>query len=400
MSVPLLKLAWRCARAATRGLVIRNYREYCDAPPRRRALLSYLMHPLLPPARLRPRTLFSPFGIAQEIPRALNEMGYSVDIVNFDNTRWAPRPNYDLFIGHGAVNFERLAQALPRETTKIYFSTGLHWAESNRRQAARLHDLAMRTGCVLAPEREIVIDEHRAYSIADAIIYLGNARAGQTYAAFPSYRGINNASYPDAWKAQSKDYTAGRNHFLFYEGPGNVHKGLDRVIEAFSELPLELHVCQRIQPEFERAYRPLLASAPNIHLHGFIRQRSACFYELASRCNWVLSATCAEGQPGSIVEMMAHGLIPILPDTANIDLGPWGIPLPGCSSEQIAQTCRAASELSPAVCENMSRQVIAETQRHYSVEYFRASFTQAVRAILKEAPAPSPVHTAEPAFHE
>ena len=390
-----LKSIWHAGRFLTTGWVIRNYREYCRVKPHRRALLSYIVQPLLPPARFRDRVLFSPFGIAQEIPRALNEMGYSVDIVNFNNKRWQPRGSYDLFIGHGALNFERLAAALPRDTKKIYFATGLYWKEGNRREAERLYDLAMRTGWLLPPERCVSLDEDRANSLADGIVQLGNARAGETYAAFGNPHGINNASYPAAWDGwRTKDYAAGSQHFLFYEGPGNVHKGLDRILEAFAALPLHLHVCQHIQPPFGRVYRRLLSGAPNIHVYQFIRQRSAQFYDLARRCNWALSATCGEGQPGSIVEMMAHGLIPILPETANIDLGAWGIPLPGCSALQIAETCSAASAIPAAECQSMAGQVIEETRARYSVEHFRRSFQNAVRNIAEGAPTQAPARPA------
>ena len=387
MNIRLLKYAWHAARTMTNGIVIRNYREYCSGRPRGRALFSYLTQPLLPPTRFRDRVLFSPFGIAQEIPRALNELGYSVDIVSFDNTRWLPRSNYDVFIGHGAVNFERLAQALDPQTKKIYFASGLYWKEYNQRAAERMYDFTRRTGWMVPHGRGTVLDEDRANCLADGIIYLGNAHVGRTYAGFRNVHGINNASYPVTWKGwQTKDYAAGRQHFLFYQGPGNIHKGLDRVLEAFAGLPLHLHVCQQIEPTFGRAYERLLSSSRNIHVYQFIHQRSEQFYDLMLRCNWVLSATCCEGQPGSIIEAMAHGLIPILSVGANMDLGSWGISLPDCSPEQIAHSCLAASAISSAECRSKANGVIAETRQRYSIENFRDSFQKVFSAIVDGAP--------------
>lgn len=383
----VLRSLSRSLRRATNRLVIRNYREYCTGTPHRRALVSYLMHPLLLPARFRHKLLFSPFGIAQEIPRALNEMGYAVDIVAFDNIHWRPRGGYDLFIGHGGINFERLADAVGPSATKIYFASGLYWKEWNRRVAERLSELAQRTGWLLPPERAISHDEETANAMADATIHLGNAHAGASYAHLPNIHGINNAAYPVTWGGWgSKDYGHARSGFLFYQGPGNVHKGLDRILEAFAGAPqLELHVCQDIEPRFRKVYEGLLAGAPNIHVHGFIAQRSAAFYDLARRCSWVLSATCAEGQPGSVIEAMAHGLIPIVPESANIDIGSWGIRLQDCSVLQIAATCAAVCEISASTCEAMAQATVAETLQKYSVENFRRSFKDAVQNALKGA---------------
>jgi glycosyltransferase involved in cell wall biosynthesis len=389
----LYKHLWHVGRAATRNWTIRNYREYCAGAPGKRALLSYLIHPLLPPTRFRDRALFSPFGIAQQIPRALNELGYSVDIVNFDNTCSSPRGEYDLFIGHGGLNFEHLTSAVGPAVKKIYFASGLHWKVWNEREAERLYELTLRTGHLLPPERIVPSSEGRAYDLSDGIIYLGNAHAGASYNGCHNLHGINNAFYPVAGDVRTMvDFAAGRQHFLYFNGPGNVHKGLDRVLEAFARLPkLHLHVCQQIQPAFRQAYASLLASAPNIHIHGFVRQRSRAFHDLVRCCNWILSATCAEGQPGSVIEMMAHGLIPILPYAANIDLGDWGIHLTDCSIERVRSVCAEASEISDARARAMSEAVVLQMQQHYSIEAFRRNFRNAVSAIVSWTASAEPV---------
>jgi glycosyltransferase involved in cell wall biosynthesis len=383
-----VRSVWHAVRRFTKGMVVSDYREYCAGRPYRRALVSYIVHPLLLPARFRQRVIFSPFGIAQEIPRALNEMGYSVDIINYDNTHWRPHRKYDLFIGHGAANFEQLAATLGPDTKKTYFASGLHCKIWKLLQAERAREFMERTGHVLRQDSTITFDEELAYRLATGIIYLGNLNAGASYAGLPNIHGINNSFYPVTWDGwKTKDYGAGRMEFLFFQGHGNIHKGLDRVIEAFAATPhLHLHVCQDVQPAFRRAYEGILSRADNIHLYGFIRQRSDKFYELARRCNWILSATCAEGQPGSVIEMMAHGLIPIVPEAANINLDWWGVPLANCAPQRIAGTCLMASEIAAAECHAMSNAVIAETRQRYSIEHFRRSFQKAVQTIMSTEP--------------
>ena len=138
--------------------VIRDYDEFCQGKPARRALLSYLVLPLLPPSAFRDRIKFSNRGIAQEIPRVLNELGYSVDIVNYDNRSWFPDRPYDLFIGHGGINFEPICQRLSGRTVRIYFATGIYWREWNANNGKRAADLVSRRGLTLSSYRAIEHD--------------------------------------------------------------------------------------------------------------------------------------------------------------------------------------------------------------------------------------------------
>ncbi|MEK7751619.1 MAG: hypothetical protein AAB654_06850 [Acidobacteriota bacterium] len=371
------------ARRLAERLTITGYREYCAGPPAGRALLSYMVSPLLPPPRWRDKVLFSNRGLAQEIPRALNELGYELDILHYENTAWTPKRHYDLFVGHAAYNFCRIAEALGESAVRIYFSTGIYWREWNRREAERFYELAVRSGYFLPADRAIAQSEEEANSRADGIIFLGNREVAHTYARFTNAIGLNNAAYPVLWDGVVKqEYGPGRSHFLFFSGRGNVHKGLDLLLEAFVDTGLHLHICQHLEPAFRRVYKQELEGAPNIHPHGYIPMRSPAFYRLAAQCNWVISATCAEGQPGAVIECMAHGLIPILPNSANIDVESWGVRLPRCDVDTIRTVIREAAGMPERECRRRAREMLAEVPESHSVERFRSSFKRAVETIV------------------
>lgn len=367
----------RCAEQA----VITGFNEFGVANKPRRALLSYLVIPLLPPPTFRDRVKFSNRGIAQQMVQGLNEIGYVVDVVNFNNCSWLPSKDYDLFIGHGGKNFERLSHHLPQSLPRIYFSTGLYWREWNIRLARRIYDLTLRRGFLLPAHRDISSDEEYANQTTQGIICLGNKMAVNSYSKFPKAIGINNANFPiqyEGWR--QKDYRQGRKHFLFFSGRGNVLKGLDLLLETFAQTDLHLHICQHIEADFAHVYKYEL-ERPNIHVHGFVTMRSPEFEALAARCNWVISATCAEGQPGAILECMGHGLIPILPDTANIDVGRWGIRLPDCDVETIRSIVTESAEMSVEESRQRAECVAQTTREDYSVENFREAFKNAVKAL-------------------
>lgn len=375
------------ARVLSERVVVHSYREFAKPDAPLRALLSYLAWPLLFPARYRDKVRFSNRGIAQEIPRALNELGYIVDVVHFSNCRTVLQTHYDLFIGHTGVNFRHLVAQLGTDTKILYFATGLYWKDLNRREAKRIYEFAERTGWLLPPDRAVVHDEEFANRTSHGIVYLGNGNAGRSFAEFPNIAGVNNAAFPITWQGwKDKDFDAGRKHFLYFAGAGNLHKGLDRIIEAFLETDLHVHVCQSIESLFGRVYDYELSSHPRIHLHHFVQQRSQMYYDLVMKCNWFISATCAEGQPGAAIECMGHGLIPILPDDANIDLGEWALRLDDCNIETVRTIVMHASRIDPTVCRDMSHGAMREIGVKYSPERFRDSFKTAVTTLLQCGP--------------
>jgi glycosyltransferase involved in cell wall biosynthesis len=375
----------RIGRLIVRNLVVKDFGEFRCEPIRGRALVAYLAFPLIAPRAFRDRVKFSNRGIAQEIVRALNELGYVVDVINFDNMSWVPKRQYDLFIGHAAANFAQLASQLPSETVRIYFATGMYWREANERLARRLHDLALRRGVSLPANRAASEGEEEANRLADGIICVGNAAVAKSYSTFAKVVALNNGVYPITWQGwQKKDFEAGRKHFLFFAGRGNVLKGLDLLLDAFCGTDMHLHICQHIESEFWSAYEAECRSQPNIHVYGNVKMRSARFESLAARCNWIISATCTEGQPGAILECMGYGLIPILPDAANIDMDrEWGLRIERCEVEAIREVARAACEMDPEQCQRMAEKAVEVVQKGYAADGFRRHFKDAIRAVVE-----------------
>jgi glycosyltransferase involved in cell wall biosynthesis len=364
--------------------VIRNYGEFIITKPVGHALLSYLVMPLLPPAFFRDKVMFSNHGIAQEIPRALNELGLLVDVVDMSNKAWLPRRSYDLFIGHGGNNFEQISTKVHEKTYKLYFSTGLYWQEQNARLACRAQEFARRHNSVLDSFRAITNSEEYASQHADGIICLGNDLVVQTYAKAKLVIGINNAIFPLAWdKWKNKNYEHGRKHFLFFSGRGHLLKGLDLILEAFVNTDLHLHICQHVESDFLSKYEKEFIKLPNIHIHGFVKMRSRQFESLALKCDWAVSATCAEGQPGAMLECMAHGLVPIMPREANIDIDTeWCFLLEDCQVKTIRETVIRASKMPAADIGRRSEYLARMTPDYYSVTRFRKNFKKAVNEIM------------------
>jgi glycosyltransferase involved in cell wall biosynthesis len=367
-------------QAASSRCVIEDFREFCAQPPHRRALLSYLVQPLMPPRQFRDRVMFSNRGIAQEIPRALNELGFAVDVVDHTNTWFLPRKKYDLFIGHEGINFEQIARALAPDTAIVYLATTLEWQEANRRERLRLADIKRRRGYSLGGRIEL--SHESAKELAEAVICIG-VRAAWSFEGYRNVMAVDNAAFPVSWSGwQSKDYRTGRSSFLFFSGGGIVRKGLDLVLEAFADTELDVYICAGIAPDFARAYARELTGYPNIHVENWIPMRSPRFEHLVSKCDWIIFPSCSEGHPGSVIECMAHGLLPIVSEGANIELPRGGIEIERLDAEAVRSAALRASQMDPEEIRSAAECLVYEARTKYSPERFRADFKDATARAL------------------
>ncbi|MCB0200186.1 MAG: glycosyltransferase [Anaerolineae bacterium] len=363
-----------------------DVRPQNSVPLLRRALLSYVVPPIPitpnDPRFFESRTIY--MWHAYEFTRVLNELGYKVDIIRFDDTKFIPQAQYDLFVGHGGVIFGQIAEQLPRECIRIYWSTGCYWQFHNEQELARLEALRARRGVALPPDRLIAHSEERALELADGIIGLGNHFTRRTYAKFGQVFMVNNmAKPPDPAAHGAHDWEAGKHHFLYYAGGGCVHKGLDLLLETFLQLKDQhLWICAPIEPEFGALYADALNGRPNIHLLGVIPPRSRAFINVAQRCNFSILPSCSEGQPHSIVECMAHGLIPVVSEACGVDVDGIGYTLASCSVEHIVQEARMLSAGAGVEFQAMSATVRHVTAERYTERAFTDCWRNGVLAIM------------------
>lgn len=350
--------------------------------PNKRALVSYITAPFRVPRNDDRHRMFSNFGIARSIVSALNRLGYAVDVVDWKDTRFVPQRSYDLYVGHGGINFERLASAMHASVPKIYFATGLYWQEHNRLERLRFEALETRRGLNLPFDRRITFSEEEALQMSDGIICLGNDLARRSYSGFPIVINIDCAAFPeDRPSIEYRDFAIGRNRFLFFAGPGNVHKGLDLALEGFAESTAELIICQQVEPAFKRAYRSELRR-PNIHLVGWVPARSNRFYEIVDRCNFILSASCAEGSQGAVIECLHQGLVPVITPTCTIDVEEFGVllnePTPAAIREQVDLMRQESLDRH----RTRARSARTAATSRYSDETFLQSFAKAVETAV------------------
>lgn len=366
------------------SLRLTNWRQWLTGKPRGRALVSYVPGPVLDSALgIRPLA-FSNHGISREIVRTLNTLGLAVDLVDFRDIDPFAGGIYDMWIQHGGVNYEALKAAGNGSDRLVYFSTGSYWRFNNESSETRAEAFYERHGVRLAPERTIGLGEDAPLSDAGWIIGIGNAITRATYSAHSRVWMLPNASYAaDRIASSDVRHPHQRRGFVFCAGGGSLHKGLDLVLECFARRREHLYLMCRIDPEFRRFYGGLLDAASNIHELGFVNPRSRQFTSVGTRCLCALLPSCSEGQPGSVVEMMARGCIPVVSRESGLDVDRFGILLEECS---VGAIDAAAAEAVAWSRQDLSLRVheldAAVRARHTSLT-FRSALASALNDVLE-----------------
>jgi len=100
------------------------------------------------------------------------------------------------------------------------------------------------------------------------------------------------------------------------------------------------------------------------------------------RCNFVIFPSCAEGQPGSVIECMHQGLIPVVSRESNIDTDDYGITLSECSIEEISRVVSDLTKCPPERCEEMSLKTRKTSVNDFSADAFSKNLENAIKCIL------------------
>ena len=303
------------------------------------------------------------------------KLNYCVDVIDYRNAAFVPEKNYDFFVS-ARTNFRRVADRLNADCIKIAHLDTAHFLFNNAAAFRRLLDLQRRRNASVSSLKQI--EKNWAPESCDYISVLGNEFTLDTY----RYAGKQMFPLPVPTlithpSPQDRDFSSIRKNYLWLGSAGLVHKGLDLVLEAFTQMPeYRLTVCGPLdapsEKEFKRIYHKELYETENIQCVGWTDVGSPEFADIAKTCVALIYPSCSEGQSGGVVTCMHAGMIPVISYESGVDVEDFGLILDDCSVDNIQ---RAVQQLSALPASELASRALATWQyaqtNHSQDEYMR-----------------------------
>jgi len=353
-------------------------------PSRGDVLLCYFQEPFKPNCDRNILNTHSRYWESYQIGQTFLDLGYSVDVIDWDNYVFMPEKPYR-FIVDPRYNLERLSPMLPKECTKIFYIDVAHTLFNSCAEMKRLLDLQQRRGVTLKLRR--FETPSRGIEFADCGTMLGNDFTLSTfaYAKRPIYKVPMTPALQFQWN-DAKDFGSCRKKFLWFGSYGLVHKGLDLVLEAFAQMPdYHLTVCGPIskEPEFVAAFEKELYHTPNIRTVGWVDVTSQEFLDIVSNCIGFVYASSSEGQAGTVVTCMHAGLIPIISYECGVDIAEGaGVVFRDSTIDRIKEEVQKLAEQSTKELQHMARENWEYARAHYTRDQYAKIYREIVKKLL------------------
>jgi glycosyltransferase involved in cell wall biosynthesis len=317
------------------------------------------------------------------IAKIFLDLGFSVDVISYLNKTFIPQKPYYAILDV-RDNLERLACLLGEKCLKIMHLDTKNLLFQNLAEAQRLLDLQNRKGVTLKPRR--FQTPNQSLELAHCGISTGDSFTIETfqYAGKPIYSVPIPASVQMPWP-QEKNFSACRNHFLWFGSGGMVLKGLDLVLDAFAEMPeCHLTICGPVQDEkdFVKLYHKELFETSNIHTVGWVDVHGQEFQEIVNCCAATILASCTEGASVSSINCMHAALIPILSKESGVDTKGFGYVLKSSSIEEIKDCVRRVAQLPNHELIERSRKAWEYANENHTPEKFKVAYRKVIEEII------------------
>lgn len=250
-----------------------------------------------------------------ELARIISSFGYNVDVIDFGYTRNNLGEKYDLLIDLYPRDDSIYQKSLKSNCIKIAYMTGSNIKFAIESERYRLKQLEQRKGRTLSSRRteniKLISKNIEKYQ---AMFFIGNKYNLKSFAEFklPPVYFIKNNGYLLNIQGNKRS----EKNFCFIGSFGQVHKGLDLLLDVFAYkcLDCNLYICSSFEMEedFCDLYHNELYKMKNIFPIGFVDIEGEKFIEVAEKCSYMIMPSCSEGIAGSVLTAMSAGLIPIV----------------------------------------------------------------------------------------
>ena len=313
--------------------------------------------------------------------KVFKSLGYNVYVGEYHKVDKLPSITPAVVFGL-EPSFEAACKKWP-DALKIYYATGAYYGHQNGMVKKRTDEFNAKYH-VSYPYQRLVSETERC-EMADYIFQIGSKFTIDTY---PEHlrdkiriiRQSNTLISTPPILQNAHDYS-NRKDYLWLGSSGTILKGLDLTIEYFKRHPeKELHVVGTADDEFKRIL--VVSESPNIHFYGFMNTSSAEFIAIAMKCNFMIYPSCTEGCPGSVINSMCYGLIPLVtPWAAFDDIDTIGYLVEKLDVESVEEAVGWTDRLSSDMVQALSKKCIDYARSNYNLQKFEHDMFENIKQI-------------------
>lgn len=319
-----------------------------------------------------------------ELAKIISKFGYNVDVIDYNYVKENFDKKYDMLIDLHPRDNAVYNKVLKENCIKIAYLTGSNPSFSNIAEEDRIKDVYKRYGKRLLCRRHAELISKRIETY-DAAFFIGNKYNLKTYSEFkiPPVYFIKNTGYD--FKFSNKNRKA--NNFMFLASSGQVHKGLDLLLDIFANTckDCNLYICSNFKEELDFCdlYKNELYNMPNIFPIGFLDINSEEFKNIAEKCAYMIMPSCSEANAGSVLTAMSAGMIPIVSRECGFE-DDEVIHLDDCSMSCIEKYIKYYSMKDEKWINSKSKEAVRIIKEKYSKKNFRESIIIGMQETIKK----------------
>ncbi len=336
------------------------------------------------------------FAESVEIASAFKSLCYNVDVINYNDDEITLEEidveKYFAVFGQGYAMDKIFSHPKINQIKTIIYATGCHTFYLNTNAFVRLKQNYQSTHKYLVDS--MIFNRYLfplQISISDYMFVWGNEFTKSTYVPYYIHNPENiiciSAFFHKTINIdlEKKDFKKSSTSFLFFGSSGLIHRGLDLLIDYFSQhLDLTLHVCGSIFQEnaFYETYKPKLDASKNIIVHGFVDITTPIFQNILEQTNFYIYPSASEGTSASALTVIGNGgLVPILTKQCSLDVQDFGIIIEEINLEGIDKAVKKALSFSEEEVITKSKRAYQYINSHHSVDNFRTDLVLNLKKI-------------------
>lgn len=297
---------------------------------------------------------------------------------------WQANKNPEIIFGI-EPNFIALSELYPF-ATKIYYATGAYYEHQNRVIIERTDQLNIFRKSAIPYSRLVI--ENNAAETADYIFQIGSQATISTYPEHLRKKiFLIRPTTFDFLKLdiEKKMRQHSKFNFMWIGSNGSVLKGLDLLLLYFkNHLNLHLYVVGNIDIEFSEEFSEELYHSENIHYMGYHRMDDETLNSIASKCTFIIFPSASEGIPGSVINMMKLGLIPIVSRYAGFDgIDSIGFVVEDLSIKSVEKSINKAMLIQEESLMGRFLECSSFIESNFNIDVFKNDVQEALERVMK-----------------